>query len=97
MKILISSVFILGLLTLGLAWLCPGLYKGLPYAGLLVVLASYLLLLTFLYYRKVDVYARMGLVKFAEKPWGYRLYFFILFLFWLWPSLFCLSRIFGID
>jgi hypothetical protein len=57
------------------------------YLGFFVVLADYLLLLIFLYGKKVNVYARGGVIKFSEKPWGYRFYFFLLFLFWLVPSI----------
>jgi len=28
-----------------------------------------------------------GIIKFSEHPWGYRFYFFLLFLFWLVPSI----------
>jgi hypothetical protein len=63
------------------------------YLGFLVVLADYLLLLIFLYRKKVNVYARGGVIRFSEKPWGYRFYFFLLFLFWLVPSIGLMEKI----
>ncbi|KVD85179.1 hypothetical protein WS62_19800 [Burkholderia sp. ABCPW 14] len=87
MKIVIILIFFAGLSMLIFSGVWGESSPRMLYFGFLVVLAAYLLLLIFLYGKKVNVYARGGVIKFSEKPWGYRFYFFLLFLFWLVPSI----------
>jgi len=68
-----------------------------PYIGFLIILVSFSLLLIFLYFKKVRVYAREGWIRFEEKPWSYRFYFSSLLFFVFGLALFCVSRIFDLD
>lgn len=76
----ITKMTILGLLVIGVALsalslMSFGASSVLLRAGLTLLLAAALVLLASLYHRKVNVYARGGVLKFGESPWGYRVYF----------------------
>ena len=93
MKIIALPIFLLGLLTMMLSWFWAGAPTHLFLFGLFLLLASYLLLLIALYWKKIDVYARGGIIKFREHPWGYRFYFALLFITWLIPNIILLSHV----
>lgn len=93
MKIIVLPVFLLGLLIMASSWLWTGAPTHLFHIGLFLLLASYLLLLIALYWKKVNVYARGGVIEFREKPWSYRFYFVFLFMFWLIPNIILLSHV----
>lgn len=93
MKIMVITVSLLGVLTMMSSRLWTGAPTHLFHIGLFLLLASYLLLLVALYGKKVNVYTRGGIIEFHEKPWSYRFYFALLFMFWLVPSIILLSRV----
>lgn len=95
MKVIVLVTFLLGLLTVLLSLFWHGAPAHLFHAGLFLVLTAYLLLLIALYWRKVNVYARGGVIEFREQPWGYRLYFLLLFVCWLIPNMVLLSYVLG--
>lgn len=86
-KIAIYVFLLVGVTTLGISWPLLGA-KSLAFKiGLTSILLAIQVLLSSLYRRKVDVYSRGGILKFADRPWGYRFYFLIIYVwaygFWL--------------
>jgi len=93
MKAMMALLLFVGLSMLALHGFDDEAWPSLLYLGVLAVLAAYLAFLVFLYRKKVDVYARGGIIRFSESPWGYRFYFFLLLLFWLVPSIGMIERL----
>lgn len=95
MKVIVLLTFLVGLLTVLLSWVWAGTPVHLFHLGLFLLLTSCLLLLIALYWKKVNVYARGGVIDFHEKPWGYRFYFLLLFMCWLISNIVLLSHVLG--